>query len=288
MELLVSVVIPNYNYGCYLGEAIESVLGQSYQHREVLVVDDGSTDDSEAVARGYGDRVRWLQQDRHGVSAARNLGVQNSRGALIAFLDADDYWLPNKLERQVAQWMRDPAIGLIHCGARMIEETGRVLESRLDGLEGWLAEEMLRFERPSVLMAGSSALVPRATFESVGGFDVRLSTSADWDFCYRVAVHQRIGFVPEALICVRLHRTNMHWNIRLMERDMLLAYDKAFRDVTPERWRLRRQSYGNLHLVLGGSYLSVGQPLDAARHLLKSLWLAPGHAAGRLTGRLRP
>lgn len=287
----VSVVISNYNYGRYLRQAIDSVLTQSRPPLEVLVVDDGSTDGSEAVVRRYGDRVRWVQQHCRGVSAARNLGVQESRGGLITFLDADDYWMPEKLERQVARWRQDPEAGLVHCGAQLVDERGHLIEVRCDGQEGWLTEEMLLFKRSAVPMAGSSALVPRATFETVGGFDARLSTSADWDFCYRLARRQRIGFVPEALIAVRQHRTNMHANIRLMEHDMLLAYAKAFSDLT-DRGGFRRQAYGNLHTVLARCFFQAGEPLKAIEHSLRSLWLSPANlprlAGFPLRGRSNP
>lgn len=272
---LVSVVIPNYNYGRYLGQGIESVLAQSYPNVEVLVVDDGSTDDSAAVARGYGDRIRWIRQARQGVAAARNRGVQESRGELVAFLDADDVWMPHKLERQVARWLASPALGLIHCGARRIDASGRTLEVQQDGMEGWIAREMLLFRRCTIVCAGSTVLIPRRVFDVAGGFDPQLSTSADWDLCYRIGVRQPTGFVREPLVAVRMHQTNMHDNVRVMEHDMLLAYGKAFRDADLSVRRLRRRSYGNLHMVLGGSFVRAGQWRDASRHILKSLWLTP-------------
>ena len=280
---LVSVVIPNHNYGTYLRTAIESVLAQTYPHREILVVDDGSTDDSEAVLREYDGRVRWFRQQQQGVSVARNHGVRESRGALVAFLDPDDAWLPSKLERQVARWCREPDLGLVHCGVQMIDARGETLEVRLDGREGWLATEMLLFEQTTVLMAGSSALIPRPSFEAVGGFDPRLSTSADWDLCYRIARRQRVGFIPDALIRVRVHGANMHANIALMEHDMFLAYGKAFTDPRPEIHAIRRRSYGNLHMVLAGCFFRAGQPVKCAEHLLKGLWLTP-HNVRRVLG----
>lgn len=280
---LVSVIIPNHNYARYLGQAIDSVLRQSYRPLEVVVVDDGSTDDSLAVLQPYAGDVRWLTQPCSGVSAARNRGVRESRGAFVAFLDADDYWAPTKLERQMQRFQEDAALGLMHCGLQVVTAVGHRVGSHLDGREGWLANDMLLFKRTTVLMAGSSALVPRDTFESVGGFDTRLSTSADWDLCYRIALRQRIGFVPEELVYVREHGINMHANIRLMEHDMLLGYEKAFADANEEIRGLRRRAYGNLHMVLAGCYFRAGEPQQAVRHALTSLWLAPSNLT-RLLG----
>ena len=274
---LVSVIIPNYNYADYLPETINSVLGQGYPGTEIIVVDDGSQDDSENVIRSYGERVRLIKQNNQGVSAARNRGVQESTGELVAFLDADDVWLPNKLERQVQRILDDPAIGLVHCGLEEVDSSGHLVGVLLDGMEGSVSREMLLFNRSVILGAGSTALVPRATFDAVGGFDTRLSTSADWDFCYRVAFRQRVAFVPEALVRYRTHGANMHSNIKVMEHDMLLGYAKAFRTDDVELLAMRRHCYGNIHMVLAGSYFRSGQTYGFASHALKSLWLRPAN-----------
>lgn len=276
---LVSVIIPNYNYARFLPQALDSVLAQSYSNFEIIVVDDGSTDDSKAILRSYGERIRWFEQQNQGVSAARNRGVKESRGQLIAFLDADDIWLPLKLERQVQLFLDNPKLGLVHCGLEEINETGQSLRARCDGLDGWVAPQMLLFERPAILTAGSGAIVPRATFDFVAGFDTRLSTAADWDFCYRIALRQPVGFVPEVLIQYRIHNINMHSNINVMKHDMLIGYAKAFEQSAPEITRLRRRCYGNLHMVLAGSFFRSGAYWDFVRHALKSLWLTPNNSA---------
>src|SRR6266571_7108019 len=110
-----------------------------------------------------------------------------------------------------------------------------------------------------------------------GGFDIRLSTSADWDFCYRVAKRKRVGFIPEPLVKYRVHTSNMHSNIKAMEHDMLLGYAKAFSDDERELRELRRRCYGNLHMVLAGSFFRAGHGFGFMRHALKSLWLTPGN-----------
>lgn len=280
---LVSVIIPNYNYGRYLGPAIDSVLRQSYPRVETIVMDDGSTDESETVVRSYGPRVRWLRQEQQGVSVARNHGVRESRGELVAFLDADDAWRPGKLEQQVRVMLARPGLGLVHCGELIVDESGGEVQRRVEGLEGWVAEELLRDRRVVIVAPGSTALVPRDAFDAIGGFDPRLSTFADWDFCYRIATRYPVGFVPEVLVTIRSHRTSMQRNVFAIEHDMLLAYEKAFREAAPGLRRLRRPCYGHLHMVLAGSFLAAGRPYEGLRHLLTSLWLAPQNGA-RLLG----
>jgi hypothetical protein len=137
-----------------------------------------------------------------------------------------------------------------------------------DGLEGWVSEEFLYFERGVVIGAGSTSLVPRSVFDEVGGFDSRLSTSADWDFSYRISTKYPVGFVDENLVLYRVHNSNMHSNIRLMEHDMLLGYEKAFNEATSAD---RHYCYGNLHRTLAGSYFQAGQYRNFAIHTWKSL-----------------
>lgn len=277
-----TVVIPNYNYARFLPEAIESVLAQSYRPLEVVVVDDGSTDGSQEILKRYGERIRWVTQQNQGVSEARNRGAHEARGELLAFLDADDVWLPAKLAAQVPRMFDDPEVGLVHCGVETMDVQGFFLGTHLDGREGWVAREMLLFE-PVVIVPGSTSLVTREIFDSVGGFDTRLSTSADWDFCYGVAQRRRIAFVRQPLVRYRIHASNMHKQIHIMEREMVFAYRKAFDAKDPELRRLKRRAYGNLHMVLAGSYFRAGQAADFGRNAIKSLWFSPRNAT-RLLG----
>src|SRR5947209_13220762 len=103
----VSVIIPTYNHGRFIADAIESVLAQTYPVSEIIVVDDGSTDETQEVVEKFGEKVRYIEQANAGVSAARNTGIENSDGDLVAFLDADDTWLPEKIEKQVAKFGAD-------------------------------------------------------------------------------------------------------------------------------------------------------------------------------------
>src|SRR5262249_30710846 len=152
---------------------------------------------------------------------------------------------------------------------------GTPICQRLNGIEGWVAAEMLLFKSATMLGGGSGAMIRRTTFNKVGGFDERLSTSADWDLYYRIACGWKVGFAPEVLLQYRLHGSNMHCNFHAMERDMLLAFDKAFRKATPELRRLRRRSYGNLHRVLAGGFFSVGEYRKFFPHAVRSLLLTP-------------
>ncbi len=112
----VSVVIPTYNYAHFIGEAIESILAQTFPISEIIVVDDGSTDNTEQIIAAYGNKVRYIKQENSGVCAARNFGVENSSGDFIAFFDADDICFPTKIEKQMAKFAEDAKIGLSTAG----------------------------------------------------------------------------------------------------------------------------------------------------------------------------
>lgn len=269
---MVSVIIPNFNYSQYLREAIDSVIAQTYGHIEIIVVDDGSTDSSREVLDSYGEQIATVFQKNQGVSAARNAGVGKSRGEYIAFLDADDAWLPAKIERQLAMFENDAELGLVHVGVVEIDGDGNHLLERTDGMSGRVADELLRFEGPVILGGGSGFMVPRRILDEIGGFDTRLSTSADWDLIYRVSCGYAVGFVPEILLKYRVHSSNMHGNIGAMEHDMMLGFEKAFADGSTAD---RRKSYGNLHKMLAGSYFRSGKYADFTRHAFKSILNRP-------------
>jgi glycosyltransferase involved in cell wall biosynthesis len=272
----VSVVIPTYNYGRYLRDAVDSVLAQTYAPLEVLVIDDGSTDDTADVAASYGDRIRFIRQQNAGVGAARNNGIALARGEYLAFLDSDDIWLPQKLEKQIARFEADPELGLVHCGAERFDESG-VISVWLDGLEGWIAPRLLDLDA-AVITAGSGIVVPKRVAEDVGGFDVRLPPSEDWDFSYRIAVRYRVGFVREVLVRYRQHGAGIHLNVPRMERGMMAALGKAFESPDPNVQSMRRRTYGRMHRILAGCYFRRHEPKLFFRHMLKSLAYDPRNA----------
>ena len=280
MTVAVSVVVPAFNHARFLPACLESALAQTLAPCEVIVVDDGSTDETPAVLQGFSGRVRVLRQDNRGVAAARNAGAAQSRGEVLAFLDADDEWLPRKLEVQSARL--GPDVGLVHCGVEEVDADGRALGVRLDGMEGRVAEEMMLFRRGVILGGGSAALVPRAAFDEVGGFDESLSTSADWDLHHRIARRRTVAFVPEVLVRYRVHGANMHADVSRTAREMLRAYARAFAEDEALR-PLRRRAYGGLHAMLAGSFHAQGRYLSATSHGLRALANDPARAS-RLLG----
>ena len=128
----VSIIIPVYNAQKYLEETLQSVLAQTFQDFEIILIDDGSTDGTPEIIEKYSDRTICLKNDHRGPASSRNLGLEAARGSLIAFLDADDLWLPTKLEKQVAIMLAQPQFGLITCDASMFCESGVIATSSPD------------------------------------------------------------------------------------------------------------------------------------------------------------
>ena len=272
---LVSVIIPNYNYASYVREAIDSVLAQDYPSVEVIVVDDGSSDDSRAVIESYGDKVRAIFQQNQGVCATRNNGVKVSRGEFVAFLDADDAWMPSKISRQMERFA-NPDVGLVHVGVSHIDGAGKVIREDVEGKEGRVASDLLLL-KPVILGGGSGVVIRRHIFDAVGGFDTRLSTSADWELYYRIATRCEVAFVPEALVRYRVHGSNMHNNIAAMEHDVRIGFEKAFADGSPDVQAIKREAIGSFHTMLAGSYFHQAEYGKFLSHAIASVWNKPSN-----------
>ncbi len=272
----ISVIIPTFNYGRFIGDAIQSAGAQTRSPDELIVVDDGSTDNTSEVVAGFGERVKYIRRENSGVSSARNRGVEESSGDLIAFLDADDIWEPTKLEKQAELFEQDGRFGLVHCGMREFDsESGETIALHTEGMEGEVAEALLLWEKVAVNVSGSAIMISREAFEMAGGFDPRQKCGEDWDLCYRIARRYRVGFVREPLVNYRSHGAAAHRNVREMERGMGLFYKKAFADGGPEVAALRRRALGNYNRVLAGSYFRSGKYVDFLRTAAKSVWYRP-------------
>lgn len=205
----VSIVMANYNYARFLPQAIESVQKQSFGDWELIVVDDGSTDESRQVIESYltDRRIRFRPVEHLGQAGAKNAGLEWCRGPLIAFLDADDVWHPEKLARQVERFDRDPSLGLVCTRRRWIDPDGRELNGRCDAPlhRGQVLSELLRDN----FVCFSSAMVRRLVLEHVGWFDPITDLAIDYDLWLRVATHYRFDYVDEPLVLYRCGHGNL-------------------------------------------------------------------------------
>jgi glycosyltransferase involved in cell wall biosynthesis len=194
----VSVIIPTYNRAQLVRRAIQSVLNQTYQDFEIIVVDDGSTDNTTEVVNSIGDeRVRCIRhQVNKGASASRNTGIRAARGELIGFLDSDDEWLPEKLQRQVDKFdVASANVGLVYGGYVVIDdETKKVIGQVHPEKRGYVFKEVLKASHPPNPL---TPLIKKECFDKVGLFDEDIRFGEDWDMWLRIAEHYEFDFVNE-------------------------------------------------------------------------------------------
>lgn len=244
----VSVIIPAYNQGHYLGEAIESVLSQTYQDFEIIVVDDGSADNTSEVAQGFADpRIKYVYQENAGLSAARNTGIRYASGAYLTYLDSDDCFLPRKLELLLQAFTADPDLGFVAGQAILIDEHGEPLHRVFDTP---LPEDSAQLLLGNPLHVGA-VMVRRSWQERVGFFDVSLRSYEDWDMWLRLAwAGCAMGWVPEPVSLYRFHTAQMTRNGDQMTAATFAVLDKLYRQPDlPEQWlALHDHAYSNAYL----------------------------------------
>jgi glycosyltransferase involved in cell wall biosynthesis len=284
----VSVIIPTYNAAAFIAEAIDSALAQTYAPREVIVVDDGSTDDTAEVLARYGDRVTYIRQENARQAAARNRGVRDSSATVLAFLDADDVWRPDKLEKQLAVLERSVSIGAVTCSMQEMHVGGRLGAVRRAAAKGRCYREILLGEVP--LGAGSTWVVRRAVFAAVGGFGEALSPCEDTDFAWRAATVSDLDFVDDPLVLYRVHQANTHANVDLTTPAWLRLYKGALAhpEVRRQGWRFRARCRSRVYYMLAGDQIRAKQLGPALIFALRSLASWPpavGRIASRFLGR---
>lgn len=281
----VSVVIPAYNAQATLAETLQSVISQTLSDFEVIVVDDGSTDMTAAIACSFGDpRIRVISMDNGGVARARNRGVAESHADLIAFLDADDVWQPHKLQRQVQRLEEAPHIAVCVTAATQIDTESRELGSMPLLQADDCCEALLLYS----MIAGciSSGLIRKGALDQVGGFNPTFTQCADWDLWLRLSRITRFAMINEELVLYRTHSGNMSHNLELLERDTFAVLGEFFGNPNSAPYAAsRRRIYSNHWMICAGSYLHAGRPRDAMRCVAHGLLMDPGNARRALPSR---
>lgn len=205
----VSVIIATYNNAHYIVEAIASIFNQTYRSYEIIVIDDGSTDNTRQVLEPYLDKIRYLYQENKGVSHARNLGLEMARGEFISFLDADDFFLPDKLAKQVAVFDAHPSLGIVHSGWRLVNEKGE----KISDIEFWHWYGSLELDLETWVVwkpVTISMMFRKSWIKSVGGFDTRWHHGEDIDLVLRLSVNGcQAVWLPKITYCYRQHHYNV-------------------------------------------------------------------------------
>ena len=273
----VSVVMAAKNYARFIGEAIGSALAQTFPDWELVIVDDGSTDDTGAVVRPYliDGRIRYFRSDSLGQSRAKNLGIGFARGEFIAFLDADDAWFPTKLAKQMTLMREHPQVGVTYTQRELIDETGKSLGFRNEALPGGRILSTMFLQN---FVCFSSALVRREVFETVGIFDPALDLSIDYDLWLRAAAHFEFRPVDEVLVKYRTGHGNLSKKLADRVATAIGIMDRAVRRNPELPERTVAEGYVSTCQTLG-YVLRNSEPATAAKWYASALRRPSGRKA---------
>ena len=225
----VSVIIPAYNAMRYLPETVDSVMNQTFKDFEIIIVNDGSTDHIETWVTSFEDqRVTLITQPNQGASKARNTGIEHAQGEYLAFLDADDIWYPQKLQKQVNMIEGKPRVGVIYTWISSIDQHGQARgQIRKNVAEGNVWATLIKH---NIVECGSTPLIRRECFEKIGLFDESLSNIEDRDMWLRIACDYEFRVIKEPLVGYRQHSEGKSKNWDGSERSVLKLLEKAFQN----------------------------------------------------------
>ena len=261
MSALVSVVIPAFNCADYIGATLNSVFAQSYRPIEVIVVDDGSTDATATVVRDNPEII-YIRQQNGGPARARNAGIGRASGRYVAFQDADDLWMADKLSRQLAIMESDPQIGLVFGDMRNFEaahDNGPTmfekyqLDERFFGDARLVVGAVEKLVRMNFIATGT-VLARREVLISAGLFDESLRRAEDWDLWLRIALRCRIGYTPQLVMLRRLH----HFNASKETEAMSVAALQVLEKLKDTEYEALDRACANIGTQLRDSYRNLG------------------------------
>ena len=287
----VSTIIPTYNCAAHLAAAVESVLAQSYRSFEIIVVDDGSTDQTQLVLNPYRDRIQYVYQENKGEPAARNSGLQVAKGDYIAFLDADDLWLPEKLELQMKYFDDHADCGLVYTDMKIFDERGIAHES----VKTWLGmsppsgDVFLHLFQETLFCPGA-AVFRRECAEKVGPFDETFIVGCDYEMWLRMARHFRFGYVDRPLLMYRQHAAQatrsigrtliegIPWELRVLKKIVRL-----YPEITEELGEAAvRKRFAKVYFYLGCGELDQQNGRQAGSYFAHAVRLWPTNWRFRL------
>lgn len=268
----VSVIIPTYQRADWVNEAIKSVLAQTYKDYEIIVINDGSTDNTTEVLNQFQDKIKLIEQENKGVSTALNIAIEKSQGQYIAFLDDDDIWLPNKLEKQILLLESNHRIGLIYSDMLLFDEKAvfpEPLSKKLPIHVGHISWMLFIFGNSVPLP--SSVVVRCEVLDEIGLFDESLTHCHDYDLWLRISEKWLLSYLDEPLTMYRLSDTSMSKNREAVLFSVLRLKEKALAR-NPDYQRLSNNmlyhGFYRYYLALANLYLNRYEG-DKAREVIR-------------------
>ncbi|HEY9770120.1 MAG TPA: glycosyltransferase [Coleofasciculaceae cyanobacterium] len=270
----ISIIIPTYNSKKTIEETITSLQQQSFSDYEIIVIDDGSQDNTIAVVKNIAEpRLKLFSYENGGVATARNRGISHATGEFIAFLDADDLWSPDKLALQIEALYQNPEAKVVYSWTQYIDEQGKPLFSGTRySYRGDVYQQLLQ---TNFLTNASNILVHRDVLDLVPGFNPKLAYTADWDFYLRLAKNFNFAVVPKFQIYYRQSANSMSTKVEQLKEESLLLLDRVYQTATTDLKLQKNQSYSILYLYCADLYrkkISINnrESLVSAKQNLKS------------------
>ena len=266
----VSIIIPTFNRRDHITIALDSVLAQTYKDYEIIIIDDGSSDDTKEVLKPYQDNIRYFYQENKGIPITRNKGIREAQGQYIAFLDSDDYWLSEKLERQIACFKKNPHYGMVATRCSSITQDGRFRERNRPGKSGWILNDLFKAN----FIRTSSAMIKKECFEKVGFFDESLPECEEYDLWLRIATRYPVGFINKPLTVYVDNPQGVSTNSlagRLLRQKVL---EKNYLKECIPLTLYRKRVAGNYYHI-GKHYLNQGAKSEGKKYLKQSINLYP-------------
>jgi len=288
MRPLVSVIIPAYNAARYVADAINSVLSQTYKDYEMIVVNDGSADDTASIVKNIissidhkpyiTDRrpeIRYIYQKNSGPSAARNRGITESLGEYIAFLDSDDAWEPDKLEKQVKALEANHNIGLATCGRKVFDQSDNQTIS-MPNIPTDRNKMFNSFAMGNIVGSCSCVIIRRSCIGVAGNFDELLNVGEDWDMWFRIARDYEIATINEPLVKYRIRQNSQSGcGNRNLENELRLLKRIFDEQAVPYTERIKKKAYSYRHYKAAIAYKENGDILKMKEAILKSIFIYP-------------
>ncbi|GAP10770.1 glycosyltransferase [Bellilinea caldifistulae] len=272
---LVTIIIPAYNQGYYLGEAIQSCLNQTYPNIEIIVVDDGSTDNTQEVAHSYNNpKIKYLYKQNGGLSSARNAGIRAASGEYLSFLDSDDMFLPPKIELLMDKFKANPELGFVAGHALLIDQRGKVIPKKF---ETFLPSPIQNLILGNPFHVGS-VMIKKEWQEKIGYFDETLRSYEDWDYWLRLAIEGcNMEVVPVAVSKYRFHTGQMTRNGEQMTTANLAVLEKTFTNpnLSQEWQKMKPKAYAHAHLRAAAHGFLSSDFRFAHEHIRMALKLDP-------------
>ena len=245
----ISIIIPAYNQARFLNDSVNSALSQNYRNYEIIVVDDGSTDETAAVAAEYGDRIHYVYQENRGLAGARNTGIRHARGEYIALLDSDDIWQPDFLAKMMGLVAEVPDAVVFYCSARCCDVDGHELPQIIE-CQPVPRDQFYEKLATANFIIPSTVVMLHSAIMSIGLFDQAFRACEDWDLWLRLAPTSHFACLEECLIKYRLHGSSLSADPKKMQQAVRATIEKNFGPEGDDKdnWsRLKKIAYSGVY-----------------------------------------